>query len=138
MYKQNASYLVKHSDLGAKNLNKVCLKIVQKVLKWPLQYVNFQKFSLEKYVKICCPMKTFFKRFFMPFLGLTYLFLVSIQPNSKFHSPTTKILWIPPFEICWVRPCVELFILKKDCFICTNYVVCYGVALHFELAVSVF
>ena len=26
---QNASYLVKHSDLGAKNLNKDCQKIVQ-------------------------------------------------------------------------------------------------------------
>ena len=32
-------------DLGAKNFNKMCLKIVQKVLKWPLQYANFQKFS---------------------------------------------------------------------------------------------
>ena len=45
MYEQNALYLVKHSDLGAKNLNKICLKIVQKMLKWPLQCVNFQKFS---------------------------------------------------------------------------------------------
>ena len=41
MYEQNALHLVKHSDLGAKNLDKICLKIVQKVLKWPLQYVNF-------------------------------------------------------------------------------------------------
>ena len=31
------------SDLGAKILYKICLKIVQKVLKWPLQHVNFQK-----------------------------------------------------------------------------------------------
>ena len=30
-----------------KNLNKICVKIVQKVLKWPLQYVNFQKTSGE-------------------------------------------------------------------------------------------
>ena len=30
-----------HSDLGAKNVNNICLKIVQKVLKWPLQYVHF-------------------------------------------------------------------------------------------------
>ena len=44
-YEQNVSYLVKHSDLGAKNLNKICLKFVQKVLKWPLQFVQFQKFS---------------------------------------------------------------------------------------------
>ena len=45
MREQTASYLVKHSDLEAKNLNKICLKIVQKVLKWRLQYVNSQKFS---------------------------------------------------------------------------------------------
>ena len=30
-----------------KNLYKIYLKIVQKVLKWPLQYVNFQKIFLE-------------------------------------------------------------------------------------------
>ena len=45
MHEQNASYLVKHSDLGAKNFNKISLKIVQKILKWPLQFVNFQKIS---------------------------------------------------------------------------------------------
>ena len=45
MYEQNALYLVKHSDLGAKNLNKICVKIVQKILKWSLQCVNFQKIS---------------------------------------------------------------------------------------------
>ena len=45
MYEQNASYLVKHSELGAKSSIKMRLKIVQEVLKWPLQYVNFQKFS---------------------------------------------------------------------------------------------
>ena len=47
MYKQNA-YLVKHSDLGAKNLNKICFSIVQKVLKWPLQYEIFKKFPGEQ------------------------------------------------------------------------------------------
>ena len=35
--------MVKHSKLGAQHLNKICMKIVQKVLKWPLQYRNFQK-----------------------------------------------------------------------------------------------
>ena len=44
---RNASYLVRQSELGAKSLNKICLKIVQKVLKWPLQYANFQKISGE-------------------------------------------------------------------------------------------
>ena len=47
MYEQNATYLVKQSDLEAKKLNKISQKIVQKVLKWPLQYVNFQKFPVE-------------------------------------------------------------------------------------------
>ena len=41
MYEQNASYLVQHSELGAKNLNKICVKLVQKVLKWPQQHVKF-------------------------------------------------------------------------------------------------
>ena len=37
MNEQNASNLVKHSDLGVKNLIKICLKIVQKVLKQPVE-----------------------------------------------------------------------------------------------------
>ena len=45
MWKQNASYLAKHSELGSKNFNKRYLKITQKALKQPLQHVNFQKFS---------------------------------------------------------------------------------------------
>ena len=28
-------------------MNKICLKIAQKALKWPLQYANFQKFLEE-------------------------------------------------------------------------------------------
>ena len=52
--KMHHIYLVKHSGLGSKNLNKICLKIVQKVLKWLLQYVNFEKFSRE-----ACP-RTFY------------------------------------------------------------------------------
>ena len=42
---QNASNLVKNSKLGTKNVNKICLKIVQKALKWPSQCTNFQKYS---------------------------------------------------------------------------------------------
>ena len=45
MCEENASCLEKHAELGAKNLNKIRMKIVKQVLKWPLQYVNFQKFS---------------------------------------------------------------------------------------------
>ena len=62
MYKQNASYLVKHSDLGVNNMNKICLKIIQKVLKWPLQYGNFQKLS-----GVACPqtpLELLFRLFF--------------------------------------------------------------------------
>ena len=43
MCEEIVSYLVKHSDLGAKDLNKICVKIVQKLLRGSLQYVNFQK-----------------------------------------------------------------------------------------------
>ena len=47
MDEQNASYLVRHSDLGAKNFIEIFLKIVLKVLKWPRQYVNFQRVPLD-------------------------------------------------------------------------------------------
>ena len=47
MYEQNTSCLVKHSELGAKNLNKIHLKIVKQVLKWPLQYEIFKNFPGE-------------------------------------------------------------------------------------------
>ena len=43
MFEQNASYLVKHSDLGAKNLHKICLKIVQEVLKLATTVSKFSK-----------------------------------------------------------------------------------------------
>ena len=39
----NASCLVRHSQSGAKNLNIIYLKNVQKALKWPLQCVDFRK-----------------------------------------------------------------------------------------------
>ena len=81
MYEQNASHLVKHSDLGAKrkqNLSKNCSNLP------------------EKHSENATDMKTFFKGLFTPFLGLTFLCLVNIQPNNliqNFTSPT-KIFWI--------------------------------------------
>ena len=45
MCEQNASYLAKHLELGSKNLNKICLKIIEKALTQPLQRVNFRIFS---------------------------------------------------------------------------------------------
>ena len=42
MCEQNAS-LVQHSATGAKKLNKICPKIVQKALEWPFKYVKIQK-----------------------------------------------------------------------------------------------
>ena len=41
----HVSIPVKQSKLGAKNFDKVCPKTVRNALKWPMQYVNFQKFS---------------------------------------------------------------------------------------------
>ena len=43
MYERNASYLVKHSDLKAKNLNKICLKIVPKSTKMATTVCKFSK-----------------------------------------------------------------------------------------------
>ena len=149
MYEQNVLYLVKHLDLGAKNLNKICLKIVQKVLKWPLQYVNFQEFSgracprtpLEPFLFSSCfkiivaekklrtkkcqklvhlpkkisectaDMKTFFKRPFTSFSGLTSLYLVNIQPNSKFH-PSTPPKFSGSAPDCGIEFFLELPSLK--------------------------
>ena len=42
----------------------------------------------EKFFEYTADMKTFFNGVFTPFLGLTSLYLVNIQPNSKFHPPT--------------------------------------------------
>ena len=48
MCEQNASYLVKDSELlGLKIKTKFVSKIFQKPLKWSLQYANFQKNSGE-------------------------------------------------------------------------------------------
>ena len=103
MYEQNASYLVKHSDLGANNLNKICLRIVQKVLKWPLQYVNFQKFSGEAYAPYI------FADVFFTKIAMTPLepFLLSIffkrilpvnilQNKKKKRLKIRQILVLPP------------------------------------------
>ena len=42
MCEQNAPYLEKHSELGAKKLNKIFLNIVEKAQTWLLQYKNFR------------------------------------------------------------------------------------------------
>ena len=50
------------------------------------------------------------KELFMPFSGLTSLYLVNTQSNSKFHPPT-KIFWIHS----WVQDqdfCLEHLPLK--------------------------
>ena len=95
-----------------------------------LQNVFAGKNYASKYIKIWCPetiseytsdMKTFFKRLFLPFWGLTSLYLYNIQPYSNFHTPT-KIFWMHflvrdrvffytlSFETCWVHPCLILLI----------------------------
>ena len=44
----------------------------------------------EKISEYAADMKTFFKGLFTPFLGLLSLYLVNIQPNSKFQPPPPK------------------------------------------------
>ena len=102
-------------------MNKICLQIVQKALKWLLLHVNFLKFSGEqapgppgivfvtqvwKSDEIWCPlperiseyapdMKHFKKAYLLPCLGLnvlTPLHIVNIQPNSKLLSPYQNFL----------------------------------------------
>ena len=72
---RHVSIPVKHSKIGAKNLNKVCRKSVQNALKWPLQYVNFQKNFGE-----ACP-RTLWSLFF--------LFLKLLQINSAGQNQIT-------------------------------------------------
>ena len=51
---------------------------------------NMSKFgvpSLKNFPEYAADMKSFFKRLFTSFLGLTALYLVNLQPNSKLHSP---------------------------------------------------
>ena len=71
MCAQNEAYLVKHIRIRCKTY-KVWLKIVQTALKWPLQYVNFQKFSREK-----CPQTPL-----EPFLFLDFLQINSAEKNT--------------------------------------------------------
>ena len=97
-----------------------------------------KKKTSQKYVKIWCPLpekfseyaadKNIYQRAFSVFLGLTSLCLVNIQPNSKFHPPHqnflvpllsagSKLFFLlepPPFEICWVRPCDDVTMKKRN------------------------
>ena len=43
MCAQNASYLAKHSESGSKNLNRFCLKIIQKAVKPAITACKFSK-----------------------------------------------------------------------------------------------
>ena len=81
-------------------------------------------------------MKTFYKGPFTSFLGLTSLYLVNIQPNSKLYPPLPKFsgsalecgikvfFRIPPFppplEICWVRPWLHQFCIDLSVLFCRN------------------
>ena len=77
-------YLVKYSDFGAKYSHKICLKIIQKVLKWTLQYANFKKFSGE-----ACP-RTPLK----PLL-FSICFKMILPENIRLKIQYVKI-WCPP------------------------------------------
>ena len=83
---RHVSIPVKHSKLGATNFNKVFPKSVQNALKWPLQYVNFQKF----FGKARC--RTLWSLFFC---SSTCFKLILPEKNSlekmlKFGAPSLK------------------------------------------------
>ena len=71
---RHVSIPVKHSKLEAKIFNKVCPKSVQNALIWPLQYVNFQKFSGG-----ACP-RTLWSLFFL------FLNLLQINSAGKIYA----------------------------------------------------
>ena len=50
--------------------------------------------SLKKFFEFVANIKNIFKGLFTPFLGLTSLYLINTQPNSKFHRLPTKVFWI--------------------------------------------
>ena len=57
-------------------------------------YVEFGYPLPEKISDYAADIKTFSKGLFTHFLGLTSLYSVNIQPNSKFHPLPTKVFWI--------------------------------------------
>ena len=65
-------------------MNKLCLKIAQKALKWPLQYANFQKISGG-----ACPRS--------PLESLLFLKLLKINSAGKKNTleKVTKIGVLP-------------------------------------------
>ena len=59
----------------------------------------------EKFSEYPQDMKTFFKGLNYAFLGgLTSLYLVNIQPNSKFHPPPHQKFLDPPLSIIMFFP----------------------------------
>ena len=58
--------------IRVKNLNKICLKIIQKAVNQPLQHVNFQKFS-----GLTCP-----RTLLEPILLLNQLQICSAEKNT--------------------------------------------------------
>ena len=88
---RHVSIPVKHSKLEAKNFNKVCSRTVHNALKWPLQYVNFQKFPGKHAVG---PSEAFI-------CSSTCSKLIQPEKNtlgkaSKFGAPSLKKFLITP------------------------------------------
>ena len=86
------------------NFNKVCPKSVQNALKWPLQYVNFQKFS-----RVASPGPS--GAFFFLFLPCFKLILPKNYARKmlKFGAPSSKIISdyasdIKYFQRAYLRP----------------------------------
>ena len=75
-------------------LFSICFKIILPE-ELRLKYMsNLGTPSLKKFSEYAADMKTFSKGLVTPFLGLTSLHSVNIQPNSKFHPLPTKVFWI--------------------------------------------
>ena len=101
---RHVSIPVKHSKLGATIINKVCPKTVQNALKWPLQKVDFQKFSGR-----ACP-RTLWRLFlFFNLLQLNSAGKKTLEKISKFwclfrEKISDYISDITQFQKAYLRP----------------------------------
>ena len=83
MCKQNPSYLVKYSEFGSKNLNKVCSKST----KIAITACNISKFLGKAYLRT--PLKPFM---FFNLLQLALLKKTTLEKNDEIMPPPPPLL----------------------------------------------